>query len=243
MQERSMARNRLANKYLLDHNNPSARDSLYQLYDEDDLTLQYIQAFVKLYDLGVNDAKNDLYNIPLSNSMTIEQQNVHQLYCDYIDIIGELDSLGLEFQDLSHAQKVDLYQIESNNNLPASLARNTLILTDTLQYTEPIIFPSDLKRIEVPAKFNKSEYKNLYMGIFPNPTSNYITISHNYPIEGENTYIQICNVNGIILEKHDISTFRSEFLITLIDYKPGIYFCNLVVNDEILLSQKFIVIK
>jgi hypothetical protein len=205
--------------------------------------MQYFQAFLKLENSGISEAINELSYIPVNNSMTNEQTNIHQTYYDYINIIGTLDTAGLEFDDLSLSQKTTLYQIESNNMGPSVLARNTLIHADTLQYTEPIIFPSEFKTENVPNPTNKYQEDKILFEIYPNPTYNYITISHNHSKDNQSLYLEICYINGVIIEKHDISAFNNQFVFGLNDYVPGAYVCNLLIDDEIISSRKFIVIK
>lgn len=140
---RARALYKLLRLFRADTISPAPADSIIQiLEDENQLWAKYALIFEYLKKHDSLNVVNTLNNIPSDFNLTSQQNNQHQLYEDYFDILLQLDFEVKTVFEADSSDRVELYSLygSAKGNLKANL-RNVLVNIDTLTYQEPYIFP------------------------------------------------------------------------------------------------------
>jgi hypothetical protein len=119
-------------------------------------------------------------------------------------------------------------------------ARMLLGFVDTAQYCNEceIIFPpSDNKRLIIGNKDNNDIVK-----LYPNPAKNEITIEFNYLIE-ENILFELYDVLGNKVMCRQLLRNNNKVNVSTKNLNQGIYFYKIILNNNIIASDKLVIIK
>lgn len=81
--------------------------------------------------------------------------------------------------------------------------------------------------------------KDVNFSVFPNPTSNFITINYKTNESATSIYLEIKNSIGQTIYTSSISSFQGEFkkAIDLSEEHPGIYFVQIIANGQIAVKK------
>ncbi len=103
--------------------------------------------------LSVGDTINAKYclnNIPVQFALTSTQQNEHQKYQEYLNILLEFEAGERNIYQADSSEIASLYAIVNNSKGKLnSMVKNILANVDTLSYIEPYIFPDNTKESRV----------------------------------------------------------------------------------------------
>ena len=224
----------------------SPSDSIICLLQQENwIWAKYALAF-EYYEKGDSlNVENTLESVPLLFTLTSLETYEHQLYEDYFGILLSLRSEVKSIFEADSMQKITLHNILNNSNgsLKARV-RNILICNDSLSYNEPYIFPEpDLKSNIIVLKPAQTEYQENILKVYPNPAYNYIIVEFGLeyvPIDG---FIRFVDVNGKHIRTYQINNLHDHLIIPLAEMCNGIYFCQLIEDNNLIESCKFVVNK
>ena len=226
------------------------QDSLQQsIADSVEQTLSFIQSPSSMYQqafcrfnkgdsLGV---LNMLDEVPQEFELTQSEADLQSDYVDFFALLLELRSQGKNIDEVDSVQKSLLYTILRNgNNQLQAYCRNILVRVDSLEYSEPYLFPEPIENkadeIKKPAvNFNTGSQQ--YFKLYPNPAKEYITIE--YLLETDSGVFEIYTISGI--RKHAFKTNMLQGIktIDLRGWQSGIYVIKLTSKGKLLQSDKF----
>lgn len=223
-------------------------DSLVSVFTEvSSLESEYRKAFIHLKKGDTSMAWNLISAIPSSYSLTIEQSNTHQQYEDLLDILIELKVQRSSVMTLDSAQIVGLLNIYNDNTTPGIYARNILLTAGYLTYQEPYLLPDNLKRMEIKPLTAEAAWQTGSIRTFPNPATYYTIV--NFDMSGDETdhdpmetiSITIRDVRGITLKILTSTLKKDQLVLDVRNFKPGLYFVDLLCQGQRMATTKLIV--
>jgi hypothetical protein len=244
-QYRERAKNRIIREYLADSSLVGRQDSIVALYqDESSLQSKYRLAFTQWESNQTEEAHNTLSGIPLEFELSSREQDIHQLYLDYFDILQMLGDSNLNIRQLDSLHIQNLTTImDSDAPLISNHARGLLIKGWHIDFTEVVSFPSQIKSFPAyyfldPAKSNFPEEDHLIL--FPNPCGDYVICYFNTFKNDQKGSLEIYDLNGRLLNRIRLNSLKNQRVINLYYYADGIYIVQLIVDYQFLSTKLLI---
>ncbi|MCF8377905.1 MAG: T9SS type A sorting domain-containing protein, partial [Bacteroidales bacterium] len=232
--QRSRSFYKIIRYYKNDTSSASSKDSLINMLEQENkLRADYTLA-LEYYDrLDTTNVMMCLNEISSSYNLTVAQQNQHQNYLDYFDILIDITASGRNILQADSTEKAELYTILDNSTGRLNaLIRNTLILCDTLTYEEPYVFPGGLKASRVrylPSNIKTQQNK---LKIYPNPAGSYVVISYQLNKTDRNCRILFTDSKGSIAKIISLNNKKDHIVVSLNDLPNGLYLCILYANNQ-----------
>lgn len=238
--------NTLANIYLTDTLHSWAPDSLVALYLSDDrLSSRYLLVQYYMDHSHYASAYATLQNIPSEFDLTNRQELTHQHVVALTSLLPQLfaDTLGYLIPD--SAQTATLQQIAGDNSFfPSAWARNLLISSDLLDYTEPIVFTNNLKSSWKDKYHWKSSGASLSdFRVFPNPAKDFVIIEYQNHQPCEQALVDFIDVNVKCIKSVELKGQKNQFIIPIGDLLTGSYVIQLRVDANLIKATKLIIIR
>ncbi len=243
--KRSYYLNTLLRNFRNDTISSSPSDSIIEiLKNEDELWAKYTLGFEYLEKNDSINVVNTLDSISNNFNLTTAQIAQHQLYEDYFSIYLQMKSENKTIYEVDSAIIANLYTIYySSTKKLKSLTRSLLIMIDTLTYNEPYLLPNPNKSSEAyNNKGNFDDNKKECLVVYPNPANNYIVIECNLEMVYPNSYIELREAGGVLIDKLWIMRKKFRKIMNTYHMKPGLYIASLYVNDDLKESVKFTII-
>jgi hypothetical protein len=238
-----------------------AKNHLIRLFKADTLFESSIDSIINVLSLGSSlideylkvfeySKKNDSTNvistlddIPLNYILTSSQQNEHELYEDYFEILLSLDTVSSVIFEMDSIQKATLFDIMNNSTgILQGIARNILIINDSLDYVEPIFLPqSGLKSGKVRAWPEKRNDSQNFLKLYPNPAQNIVIIEIRLKENPTNAQLQIINPKGTVLQGIAVNQQNDYIILPISEFNPGFYLCKLSIQNKIVETKQFII--
>jgi len=242
-QYRTRAVNRLIREYLTDSTITDREDSLISLFqNESDLQSKYRLAFTYWENKQEEQAMNALSAIPSDFELSSLEQDIHQGYLDYFDILQMMRDSSL------NARQLDSVTVESlktimNSNLPlvSAFARGLLVKGRYIDFTETVSFPSEVKSYPSYYYLDPKETdfpEDEHLVLFPNPSGDFVVAYFNTIDQGQKGTIIIDDIQGKRLAVLPLNSEQNQLVINLADYPNGIYFVSLIINNKLIESKK-----
>jgi len=240
------AMNSLARHFGQQPENTAITDSLIALYQSDNtVSSRYMQAWLYLnsgqYQQGQNVMASIPANFTLAGDELAEYQNLQWLYAM---LKGLLES-GNGLDDLSEAQIAQLHAIVADETDFASVyARNMLLAIDDLEYQEPIILPNSMKSAEVEEAYHKAlnSQAPTMLEVYPNPSKDFIILAYQFDKETKGM-IEIRDISGKPVQSIPFDGIQDQVTLTTHGWSTGVYVLSLVVNDKVIETTKFTLVK
>lgn len=240
------AMNSLARHFGQQPENPAITDSLIALYQSDNtLSSRYMQAWLYLYSGQYQQGHNVMASIPanftLAEDELTEYQNIQWLYAM---LKGLLES-GNGLDGLSEAQIAQLHAIVADETDFASVyARNMLLAIDELEYQEPIILPNSMKSTEVEEAYHEvlNSQAPTILEVYPNPSKDFIILAYQFDKETKGM-IEIRDISGKPVQSIPFNGMQDQVTVTTSGWTAGVYILSLVVNDKVIETTKFTLVK
>ncbi|MBP6870654.1 MAG: hypothetical protein KBC43_01485 [Bacteroidales bacterium] len=224
----------------------SQLDSIISILNfQPELSDEYRKAFEYFAKGDSLNVINTLDEIPLNHDLNDARENEHSLYEDYFDVLSNPDTSGSLILKLDSAQKTALhYIVDNSTGILKAQARNILILTDSLDYSEPIILPQPgLKSEKVRFWPEKSLQSENSMKIYPNPAKNIVIIEIRLKEQPKDALINIIDNKGIILKFYPVQSQNDYLVIPLNSFSSGTILCQMNLNNNIIETKKLLIIK
>ena len=230
---------------------PAPLDSLKNLLEADNNPeSKYSLAFILLHQDSIISANSVLSGIPSSFNLSPKEQSVHQAYLVYFQALELLYQVG-QFIPVTDSILIEDFQslAENDIDIPGAYARNLLMASGLMNYSEPIEFPdTSVAGPAVPIWNNgKDQWQETnplesYIKIFPNPANDYFIIEFYCSSikDGQDVQIIITDGHGSLIRDLYPSKLYDQVLFRTGNLPPGIYLCELKINKKVFTSNKFI---
>lgn len=202
----------------------------------------------ELGDGNWDEADSSLVKLPLKTD------NDTAIY-DLFDMLIDLGRDTLTIRDMNTSDSTRVQQIATDTTLDASaMAKGILsILFDSLFFEIPESIPSlpsgkwlgsgeDPEQDEIVNSPTETEYFRAY----PNPFANSTTVAYNLGNECESgCALRLYDLRGRIIVEENLSfkDGKGQFTIDMNRYDSGVYYCNLYGNQQLLQTEKLILMK
>ncbi|MCD4663940.1 MAG: T9SS type A sorting domain-containing protein [Bacteroidales bacterium] len=232
--ERGYALNDLIRYFRNDTVSPSPQDSIIEvLQQENNLWAKYTLAYEYLDKGEISQAENEMINIPVSFTLSSDEQEEYQDQLSYFNILKQLKQEEKNWIEADSLQLDALYDLAfDNNNKANAYARNVLKFYDTLNYSEEIIYPSFLKSgsiIPIPAQ-RKAERNSLT--VYPNPAKDYFIVRYELDNRYSEAKILITDMAGRNVKQFIVTTTRDYLIVPVSEFNKGIYVVKLILNGR-----------
>ena len=84
---------------------------------------------------------------------------------------------------------------------------------------------------------------NIFSNAYPNPANNVVNFDYNMPASANSAAIAIYNMMGQEVIRQDVNVCGSQLSINVSDLTDGIYFYSLIVNNQLVKTNKLVVSK
>jgi len=171
------------------------------------------------------------------------------MYCvNYISFRQLQHTWVSQEKDLANLSEEDIAQLQDYTqraNTTAGSAIALLRLNGIDTYKEPVYFPGEIAQLRV-AQYPEEEVinENDELFIYPNPANTYISIRYT-TTESDDTDLSIIitDILGKEIHQEKLSYSQDEIVISTNRLPQGQYFCMLKSGNNILNTNKFILIK
>jgi hypothetical protein len=224
----------------------SPADSIIAILNfQPELSDEYRKAFEYFVKGDSLNVVNALDEIAFNHDLNDARENEHSLFEDYFNVLFNPDTSGSLIINLDSAQKLALHYIADNSTgILKGHARNILILTDSLDYTEPIILPQPgLKSGKARYWPEKSLQSENSMKIYPNPAKNVVVIETQLKVEPQDAVINFIDTKGIIVKTYPIFKQNNYLVVPSDDLQQGIVICQLIIQNQLIESRKLVILK
>lgn len=215
---------------------------LYTLNYVNTLASYYSKAFLYLIEGDSINVITTLTDVESDFELTENQEDEHDYYSDYFNLLLYQRSIGKTYTDLDSSQLVTLNDIIDNTyGKVGSYARNLSYATKGIFHHERIMFPDNTEKSEKVEweLTNEGEKENTYFKLYPNPAREYISIEYNFDHTVSNLGFKIITLQGVDVLHFATSHNQGLHNIDLRDWKPGTYIIILVSGSKSLQSEKF----
>lgn len=238
----------LKTRFINDTINSWAKDSLVNLLSsEDNLNLRYDLAFIHLNDENYTQMESVLNNIPYEFELREEEEQVHQYYINYLNVLKDMHVDTLAVDDLDSIQLDTLQNIENYcRHYASAWARNLLGYPNDdpeSWYREPIPGNDPPARLARPDIRPAPTEKESYLKVYPNPAKEYFALDYNIQDTYREVRIEIVNAIGKLVYSDLLQKQKDQELIDVQTYKPGFYIVNLIGDGRVIETQKLSITK
>lgn len=217
------------------------------LEEETDVFYHYLIVSNYLKSGKIEQADIYLKKIPSLIKLNSDELDEYAKRKVLFEIQFKLNKSGKDYRQLSDE---DIHIIRSisqrTTGRAAAIAYNMICYIDSIEPKARIILPEKEKRKYRTAdnSLNSTELSTTSLSqkllIYPNPSNGIISVKYKFS-ETEHTIgeIQLIDAMGRIISKQKISNNKNEIQIN--GLRPGIYFCNIIVNNTVRDSKKIVI--
>jgi hypothetical protein len=192
-----------------------------------DTTFNPFGSLKKIYSLKINGTVKLLYQAWISivnraysnnNNLTFDSIQVNNLHA-----MLAIDTLNLF--------------------LPTVLARNVLVNEGILDYSEPLIFDSELKSANIRKVYHKILIPNTtngYLKVYPNPANDYLIVEYQLPENCSQSILKLTSVDGKLIKQFILNSARKEIIVPT-DGFPTQLIISILSGDELIGNKKVII--
>ncbi|MDX9906591.1 MAG: hypothetical protein RBS55_08410 [Bacteroidales bacterium] len=242
-QYRTNAINRIIRGYLSDTSLIGRQDSIIALYeDESNLKSKYRLAFTYWENNQAEQALNTLSDIPSDFELLLLEQEIHQQYLDYFDILRTMRDSNLNIRQLDSTNVQTLINImNADHPLISAYARGLLIKGRHINYNESVSFPYQIKSFPDYYYFDPRKTKipeEDHLVLFPNPCGDFVVAYFNTIKEGHLGKLLLFDAYGKELDGINLNCLQNQFVFNLSDYSNGVYLISLFIDNKPICSKK-----
>ncbi len=217
-------------EYKQDTINKYALDSICSLLNFESSSITLLDQYaIMLQANRMNEANNYLTLINAQNDADLSY--LATLVFDFKMNVKNADSLSVS--DINQLTLIANSETSNCNNI----ARNILLKTNKISYTEPIYDNTQSEgksRLGKTPKVEKQE--NLMFRIYPNPAKEWVIVY--YKTEASPSTLEVCDLLGKVIYTKIIDQTEGELLIETSSFPSGNYFVKLQTKGATLKTEK-----
>lgn len=222
------------------------RDSITNLLANDnDLQSKYRLAMWQLHNREFTQSVNTMNSIPgmfdLQGDLLTVYNDMVSLHSILSDMLSS-DSCSFALTSSQAQQLTTLAQASA----PASgYARNILIMTGNLVYTEPIQVPDRLKSSKADNTYEKEFNVDVpsVLEVYPNPATGYFVLGYQLDSVRTDAIVEIRNTIGELINTIPVTNEIDKQMINTDTWQAGIYIITLKQKGDIIESAKLTLMK
>lgn len=240
---RSQAVNKLIHEFISDTTLLNPKDSLINLLQaETSLESKYRLAFAFWEDNQSEQAQYLLADIPYNFELSTTEQEIHEKYIDYFEVLQTLKECNLNIRNLNSTNVQDLITI-MNSGLPliSAYARSLLIKGRHISFMESVSYPNQIKSYPNYYYLNSNKTKfseEDKLAVSPNPCGDFVIVYFNTTIENHLGAIAIFDLLGKEHDRIKLNCFQNQLIVNLSNYSNGVYVVSLIVDNKLISSRK-----
>lgn len=217
-------------------------DSLLILWNEQSfLDCKYKAAFLYLRKNNFIESNNILYSVESTFDLSDVEYRLHRSYSDLINILFKIQNDSTELDSIN---KEVLFTLAENfRSLPSTYAMNLLINSNEFYYREPLYFPDYTKTTIINKPFFKYEDIKQFVNIYPNPCNDYIIVDYDLSQFSGILKLTIKDIISNNVYNTTLQNGRTQRIISLNNYKAGVYVLSITEGNNIIESSKLILLK
>lgn len=237
--------NSLFSYYLADTTGALVDSITVLLENEPSLDVKYLLAFKQFERGDTVGVSSILNNIPSTFNLSPYQQALYNDYLAYFSLLKNMTYNNSFCQQPDSLQIELLYElIEQGHDPIRTYARNTLIASGIITYSEPYLYPDELKTGRIKKEHRMNSINNTgTLNLSPNPCNDFVVVTYNLNEPIGVVYIDFTTIQGQVLEKINLTKLQDQFVFSLDGYSPGIYMASLKSGGKVIESKKVIIVK
>lgn len=183
-------------------------------------------------------------NISAAKSKIAEIQAIKgtKNFVDFSNIVIALNQTPTKTKslltDTSLLEQVVIIAASKENDNSVAAATVLLKSLNVIDYKEPIEIVTPSKSFERTSNQNQSE-ETSEVSIYPNPTKEQFTLTHNYSLENGNLMLTIYDLMGRALITEQVTS--DQMVINTSPLKSGVYFYHITQNEKQLNIGKLVI--
>ncbi|KAF5045410.1 hypothetical protein DSECCO2_481540 [anaerobic digester metagenome] len=195
-------------------------------------------AWMKIENCDTIGALSMMAGLIDCENITNAQQNEIQDNLAFMQWISENPAI----QDNNLAALLGFSQFQSTS--VASAATGVLLASGFINYDEPYLAPDLTKKTTVKLPKQKGSLNNPEaLRVYPNPTSNYITIEFDLGDEASDALIEIIDASGKIVWVKKSNKSKNQLVADVQMLSTGNYLARLYSNRHLIASKTFVIYK
>jgi hypothetical protein len=233
----------LQHYYVTDTSINYGNDSLVQLYIGNGSLEKTYNLGMLYLAMGDTIACDSVFNaVQYSFNLSDEQEAERLAYLDYLSVIKQY---GTRPDSIASGELQQIVQDE--NGRPATYSRNILLWYQLTSYNETVLLPDTSLKISKafidPGDVDKADRIVDYLLLKPNPAADYFIAAWELPIAADAAELLITDIKGIYVDKLQLKSNKNEKVINTVNWDAGTYVVSLILDGQILESEKLSVIK
>lgn len=191
------------------------------------------------------EASQKLQSVPVDFNLSTKQQSEHQGYTDLVTIFEHCYNNAIDLFNPNDSIVTELFALYlADVGKPSAYARNLLIAAGELDYVDGITITPNLGEKSGrfydrtrPANENAKSFVNVY----PNPASDHLIIEHSF--SNSTVGIKIFDNSGRFQKSVVFDSGTEVSDISISDLKSGIYFLQILVNEQFVETKKITILR
>jgi hypothetical protein len=220
------------------------------LLDADELHYKYVLfGLYKSRNLDVK-ANNLLTQLPIVFDLDSSDNEFYQDFVTLNDSLNAWENDSINLMDLDSTSIAFLEGYLDKENGIANQVIPMLQLNDSIEYRGFVYGISSTTTSEPFQGEQEDDYLSVlessesnFMIVFPNPSEGNLKVSFNLPFSAQKGELYILNANGKTIEKYVVEGSSGLIEIDLKGQSSGTYYCRLMVNNTLVKTIQFALIK
>ncbi len=175
--------------------------------------------------------------------LTEKQADDHADYISFRSLLQSWKQAGKNLITLDETDIISLEAYVEQQNITSGKAM-TILAMNGHEYDEPVYLPSPpIEERRIMEEETLIQISEDILKIYPNPARQYFTIEYAVAKDAENLYLEVSDINGDVVYKKQLD-YRQDQIIVPADHLPtGQYFCYIKINNTIIKTEKFVLVK
>lgn len=167
----------------------------------------------------------------------------YQDFVTFLTLKKEWQSKGIALDNLPKDELEKLLSLSSKTSLVGSKATALLELNQNAPSFKPVYLPKATQPHSIEESHLSITGKEGTLKAYPNPAYQAFTLDYKINNISGDVYLKIVNMIGQPVYQHISTNNEGKILVNIENMPSGIYFCQLIVNNTILCSEKINIIK
>lgn len=170
-----------------------------------------------------------------------EERPQDEVWKEVMDILLTIDAVGgYHAADSSHVAL--LLPLEASDKYGSAHASAVIENITGVDYEEALFYPSlSTKRLNAPVR-NKASRPSL-AGVYPNPANGEFFVTYVLPADRRDARVRVFDIQGSLILEDDITNGYGILPLNANRMSNGTYLMQLILNGEVVATEKFVIQK